>query len=446
MKNLKIIYTLLANSFLFLNAQVGINTDVPKATLDIAASPTGSILDGVIAPRVTGDVLATKTYGTDQNGAVVYVTIPASAANLVGQTIDVNLRGYYYYDSSAGVNKWVRLASGSGTGDTTQDVWKDVSADAGIISGPQSGGGPARSETATATTGANQTNYNKAVYTDVGNFGIGTTNPTGILHTYSPKSVYFDKIGNGGILYLRKSSIGSTASSPNAVAANVGVGQFVLTGYTGETNTSTGVGGWNENAGFSIQAYSTESWGPSNAGTGARFSVTPNGAGGNSSPTAGNGGRLAAMYITNQGKLISTGTPITGTADPLNATGRFSIQETTSDAFYINSPMADMSSLATGGILIWDTAGSVVTVDAAGNSVNTLNKGKVGYMPKTGLVKVSPSASPPSAGSIETTALSGSYYFQNSNTGIILTSPSGNKFKITVNDDGSLNSNQVVVP
>lgn len=87
---------------------VGINTSTPAVTLDVVGQPaTSTKLDGIIAPRLTGDQLFSKTYGTPQKGALVYVTAAAAVANQVGQTSNVNLVGYYYFD--ADVNKWVYM-------------------------------------------------------------------------------------------------------------------------------------------------------------------------------------------------------------------------------------------------------------------------------------------------------------------------------------------------
>ncbi|GEN73903.1 hypothetical protein [Chryseobacterium lathyri] len=97
---------LLVGSFSF--AQVGVNTDLPNATLDVAGNPTDtSKFDGIIAPRITGDQLNLKTYTPLQTGALVYVT---TAGALSGQTADVSSAGYYYFNGD--LNKWVKLNTG----------------------------------------------------------------------------------------------------------------------------------------------------------------------------------------------------------------------------------------------------------------------------------------------------------------------------------------------
>jgi hypothetical protein len=89
-------------------AQVGVNTSLPNATLDVAGNPTDtSKLDGIIAPRITGDQLNAKNYTSLQTGALVYVTATGA---LSGQTADVNSVGYYYFNSD--LNKWVKLNTG----------------------------------------------------------------------------------------------------------------------------------------------------------------------------------------------------------------------------------------------------------------------------------------------------------------------------------------------
>ena len=82
-----------------IQAQVGIGTTTPQATLDITGQPTISTeLDGVIAPRLTGNQLRAKTYTAAQTAAMVYVTAPDSAP--AGQTINVTAIGYYYFDGT----------------------------------------------------------------------------------------------------------------------------------------------------------------------------------------------------------------------------------------------------------------------------------------------------------------------------------------------------------
>lgn len=87
-----------------LNAQVGINTNLGQATLDVVGAPSNpNKLDGIIAPRITGDQLKVKNYSTAQTGAIVYVTNADTAPS--GQTANVTSAGYYYFDGSV----WIQF-------------------------------------------------------------------------------------------------------------------------------------------------------------------------------------------------------------------------------------------------------------------------------------------------------------------------------------------------
>ncbi|MGQ1943493.1 hypothetical protein [Ornithobacterium rhinotracheale] len=91
---------------------VGINTENPKVTLDVAGKPEDtSKMDGVRAPQITGDQLHAKTYTEDLKGAVVYVTKAAVSDNLEGQTINVKSEGYYYFNGEV----WVAIVSKDGS-------------------------------------------------------------------------------------------------------------------------------------------------------------------------------------------------------------------------------------------------------------------------------------------------------------------------------------------
>ena len=88
-----------------MNAQVtiGANTD-PNATLDVvAANPTGQTVDGIIAPRLTGDQIQSKNalYGSAQEGAIIYATSAVTNPTVGDKTANITAAGYYYFDGSA---------------------------------------------------------------------------------------------------------------------------------------------------------------------------------------------------------------------------------------------------------------------------------------------------------------------------------------------------------
>ena len=90
--------------------RVGVNTETPAATLDVAGKPAiTTVVDGVIVPRLTGDQLKAKdaVYLAAQTGAIVYAT--AAAAPTTAKTINVTAAGQYYFDGTV----WQNM-SGSG--------------------------------------------------------------------------------------------------------------------------------------------------------------------------------------------------------------------------------------------------------------------------------------------------------------------------------------------
>ena len=102
--------------FFFLQGQigrVGINTMSPKTTLDVSGKTDGSgnlltnDITGPQAPRLTRSELTAKgdtLYGTDQKGALVYIT-DISAGDTNSQRVNITSTGYYYFDGSV----WVKV-------------------------------------------------------------------------------------------------------------------------------------------------------------------------------------------------------------------------------------------------------------------------------------------------------------------------------------------------
>lgn len=57
--------------------------------------------DGIIPPRISRSKLINKTgYGTDQVGALVYVTDLTGTTNI--PTANIDEMGFYYFDGTAG--------------------------------------------------------------------------------------------------------------------------------------------------------------------------------------------------------------------------------------------------------------------------------------------------------------------------------------------------------
>lgn len=97
-------------------SQVGINTESPKATLEVASSPNdASVIDGVIPPRLTGQQLKLKDalYELNQTGAIVYVTSALEVTSRTPKTINITEIGYYYFDGDV----WVSLKGSNSVDD-----------------------------------------------------------------------------------------------------------------------------------------------------------------------------------------------------------------------------------------------------------------------------------------------------------------------------------------
>jgi hypothetical protein len=95
-----------------LNAQVGINTETPKATLDVVASKTdGTTVEGFIPPRLTLAQINAKQarFGADQKGAIVYVTDVSGARN-AGYSDKVTAAGHYFFDGT----QWEEIITETG--------------------------------------------------------------------------------------------------------------------------------------------------------------------------------------------------------------------------------------------------------------------------------------------------------------------------------------------
>ncbi|KQK25188.1 hypothetical protein AR438_11715 [Chryseobacterium aquaticum] len=152
--------------------RVGINTVSPKTTLDVnGKSDTNGLslsgdITGLQAPRLTRAELTNKgnaLYGTDQRGAIVYIT-DVSGGDNVSQRVNIISVGYYYFDGAV----WNRIASNSGA------LLNPVTSDNGLTKTGDNIqlGGTLIKNTDIATAGFNTT------FSGTGNVGIGTTLPT----------------------------------------------------------------------------------------------------------------------------------------------------------------------------------------------------------------------------------------------------------------------------
>ncbi|MDR2206856.1 MAG: hypothetical protein LBE36_11960 [Flavobacteriaceae bacterium] len=97
---------------------VGINTNAPKATLDVKGKTPITFPEGIIAPIFDRGTLndAEKFYTPAQKAAIVYVD-NVSTGESTGQAENIDAKGYYYFDG----DKWMKMSGGgSGSGDSPE--------------------------------------------------------------------------------------------------------------------------------------------------------------------------------------------------------------------------------------------------------------------------------------------------------------------------------------
>lgn len=222
-----------------LNAQVGINTDTPNATLDVAGTTNPNMKDGLLPPRVSRQQLAAKdsgTYGSDQIGAIVYITDIISPTGLIpsiAQVGSIHNTGYHYFTGL----QWVAISTNIYNSDGSLTGNRVVTQDANTL--------------AFTSTSVNAFSIDGTTLSvDAANHrtGLGTASPETRFHVVSaiPSSNRYNLIdataGTNpyGILALRNTSalatgnyslLGFTNSGPSSGGANWALGS-VRTGST----------------------------------------------------------------------------------------------------------------------------------------------------------------------------------------------------------------------
>ncbi len=201
------------------NAQVGINTTSPKATLDITAKTTdGSKPEGLIAPKLTGNQIQAgdAQYGTAQKGTIVYATAAATSPST--KTANITAEGYYYFDGSA----WQKITAAA-SGDPSNDAWANDTVNGVVKLGTKADG-------TTRAAGAD------IVLKDNGTVGFGTATPdnsAALDMNFTNKGMLIPRVA------LLSTTDQTTIASPatGLMAYNTGAGAMAYKGFVYWTGT-----------------------------------------------------------------------------------------------------------------------------------------------------------------------------------------------------------------
>ncbi|REC74497.1 hypothetical protein DRF60_17775 [Chryseobacterium elymi] len=143
--------------------QVGVNTAIPKSTLDITAkNATGSSknTDGLLIPRLDRQRALSMT--SIEPSTLIYIN-NISTGTATGQASNIDSTGFYYFDGST--SKWTKLS--------TSDVTSNTTANNGLTKTQDNLqlGGTLIKNTDIATAGFD------ATFSGSGKLGIGTSSP-----------------------------------------------------------------------------------------------------------------------------------------------------------------------------------------------------------------------------------------------------------------------------
>ncbi|MFZ4927554.1 hypothetical protein [Chryseobacterium sp. Mn2064] len=220
-------------------SQIGINTPNPQATLDVVASMNPNMTDGILPPRISKQQLAEKesgTYGSDQAGAIVYITditAPSGTIPSAARVGSIHHTGYHYFTGL----QWVPFSVNLYNSDGTLSENRVVTQDANTLA-----------FTSTSVNGFSVDGTTFSVDAFNHRIGLGTSSPETRFHVVSttPVSNRYNLIdattgaSQYGIMALRNTSalasgnyslLGFTNNGPSASGANWVLGS-IRTGTT----------------------------------------------------------------------------------------------------------------------------------------------------------------------------------------------------------------------
>ncbi len=190
-----------------IQAQVGINNDDPKSTLDITASvpdqPANT--DGILVPRI--DAFPAINPGPDQDGMMVFLKTASGTYT----------KGFHYWDN-AEVN-WVRIGEFG-------NEW---------LGGKNAGGDSLIYARRASLNGTD------IVYTDNGRIGVGTDDPVESIELRSNGDNDFQltsaNINPPNLIFL---NTGGTVESPSALATDQEIGSIIVKTHDGNQQVEVG--------------------------------------------------------------------------------------------------------------------------------------------------------------------------------------------------------------
>ena len=109
----------------FTFGQVGVNTDDPQATMEIKArtpSGTSTETDGIIIPNITRE--RAQNMENPSESTLIYIS-EATSGTANGKAIDIDEKGYYYYNGT----KWVKLTTWDNINGTTHTFTNAIAHD-----------------------------------------------------------------------------------------------------------------------------------------------------------------------------------------------------------------------------------------------------------------------------------------------------------------------------
>nr|WP_315035681.1 hypothetical protein [uncultured Chryseobacterium sp.] len=169
-------------SFSFVDAQVGINTPSPSATLDVVAknaAGTSTNVDGVLMTRVDRQRAQVMT-GTPTS-TLIYVN-NITTGTQTGTAINIDAVGYYYYNGTA----WVKLHNPNNSNFVSSNIYN---ADGTLIGNRTvTQNANTLSFTGTAVNAFSVAGSTLSVDASNKRLGVGTIAPSSILSVLTPTS------------------------------------------------------------------------------------------------------------------------------------------------------------------------------------------------------------------------------------------------------------------